>query len=113
METLAKYAGLKRRFTPEDLATARVDRENEYTVPLDHLHATIACGEVSLALSVFGDEKDGKLSIPLERLEEWWNKERFPANWKATRRTCLLDMFRGSKQIEMEMKDVRRRRQCS
>ena len=46
MKTFAKYAGLKRRFTPEDLATARVDRENEYTVPLDHLHATIGMGYI-------------------------------------------------------------------
>lgn len=41
MRTLAKYAGTKRRFTAEDLATARVDRENEYPVPLDNMHATI------------------------------------------------------------------------
>ena len=41
MKTLAKYAGTKRRFTAEDLATARVDRESEYPVPLDDFHATI------------------------------------------------------------------------
>lgn len=41
MQILAGYAGMKRRFTAEDLATARVDREKEYLMPLDNLHATI------------------------------------------------------------------------
>ena len=41
MKTLAKYAGMKHRFTAEDLATARVDRESEYPVPLNDFHATI------------------------------------------------------------------------
>ncbi|ETW83607.1 Chloroperoxidase 1 [Heterobasidion irregulare TC 32-1] len=113
LEDSADGSGL----TAHDIARARVRRENSLRVPLDHMHAEIARGEMALVLGIFGQhagasavEASQEDEVPLELLSEWWNTERFPDNWRPTRIQGLLQTVRAAADIRKAMEEKQKAR---
>jgi hypothetical protein len=94
--------------TAEDIAKARVRRENDCTGPLDAVHAEIARGEMAMVLNLFGVEVDNRKEIPISRLSEWWTYERLPSEWKRPAKPVgLLQTFFVVRTIATHMNALR------
>ncbi|KAH9949132.1 Chloroperoxidase [Amylocystis lapponica] len=86
--------------TLHDFTKARQHRESHYARPLDALHEEIARGEMSMVLGIFGR---GNETVPVEWLEDWWLRERLPADFKPRHQQTLLQTVRTSWRIKSLM----------
>jgi len=91
------------RMNAEDIARARIRRENE-SPALDAVHAEIARGEMAIVLGVFGGKNGSNDGVPVEWLREWIKDERLPQGWKYTHTQGIFESIRASGDIRNAMK---------
>ena len=94
------------RMNAEDVARARIRRENESPV-LNFLRAEIARGEMAIALGVFGGKNGSHDGVPIEWLKEWIQYERLPRGWKYTHTQGFLESAKAATDIRNAMKRLR------
>ncbi|KAK0190003.1 Chloroperoxidase [Armillaria mellea] len=64
-----------------DFAQVRVEREAALEKPLNWWHEQVALGESALSWLLFRDGIDDRATVPVERMKEFFGKERLPEGW--------------------------------
>ncbi|EIN08074.1 Cloroperoxidase [Punctularia strigosozonata HHB-11173 SS5] len=89
----------------QDVAKARVRREEEDQCPLDKMHAHIARGEIGLVLDIFGGPSR---RVPMKWLEDWWMNEEFPSDFHPRRVQTFARTAETGQLVKKEMKRLRK-----